>query len=234
MKVVERQNTGGSAAPVTAARRKTVQRDPAEPPMVASSAPAPAPSGAPGDAGMVVTDPPSTETGGASSTAPLRPADAAPAATAAEAENSRARARERQAVWVALSAARTDTAAADRALAKRCQALGFSAGKFWLNSAASGTVHGLSAARLLSAAGPIELLPDVTFWRAYARLTLGRWVAGDKVPWDEIGAALIRACYAAGPYRPDGAVMVAKRGRPSAASRHDDASVVPAGEGSDG
>ncbi len=76
------------------------------------------------------------------------------------------------------------------------QALGACDGEFFFLSKISGRVEVLTAGALLSKTGPLQIVPDTTYWA-------GRTNApARKIDWTEIGATLMRNCYDAGVFRP--------------------------------
>lgn len=75
------------------------------------------------------------------------------------------------------------------------QALGACDGEFFFLSKASGRVESLGAATLLSKTGPLQIVPDVSYWGTFSGNPR-------KVDWTEIGTVMMRAAYAAGVFRP--------------------------------
>lgn len=76
------------------------------------------------------------------------------------------------------------------------QALGAKDGEFFFLSKRSRRVEVLRPGAMLSKVGPLQLVPDLHYWASQTS------VKPSKINWDEIGTALMQACYERGVYTP--------------------------------
>jgi len=90
--------------------------------------------------------------------------------------------------------------------------LGWSKQRFFIWSAAANATLSFNAAQLMRMDGAMQVVPDLRHWERYFYLRDVR--RPDTLPWIEIGAHLIKRCYAAGTYTPPREEPVKRVGRP--------------------